>query len=211
MNERELSNAEVLGWLAMTESEVNADENGVPSSMAARDGIGLRVGDDDEVIRLSSTQVRAMRVLGKQFPLARYIDDHLEEMNAMKEEMQAEHEDDRKAFEDAGVPFEEAIGKLVMQSTMDYYLLGLAGWVQAAPSVPGLIDHYKGRNSRAARLYKEWEEEQASAKVSALVKETGDRLIEEGVFESVVIDGVEYLRYGPNYEKWRQEREAREE
>jgi hypothetical protein len=108
-------------------------------------------------------------------------------------------------MEIAGIDREEFAREMTIKNMQEAYLVSLAKTVRDYPSAPqGIIDFCHERDTRAARRYKKWTEEQTFE----IVRGVAEQMIEAGIFEKFTgEDGVEYVRPGPNYEEWRRERE----
>jgi hypothetical protein len=199
---------EEADWIAIPESEIPTDENGIPTERAARHGVGFEDGDGN-VVKLYPLQVEAMRAISKKIPFKKHVEEMLEDLAELKREhlvdlreladASGEH-GEQSVAEGLGVTsLDEAAGRLVSNSAHQAYLAVLAQMVKDAPDARGIIDFYEGRETKSAKRFKDWT-------VKRVVEENMEEMIEEGIFESVVgADGKEYIKPGPNYEQLRRE------
>lgn len=200
--------------VAIPESEVPTDENGIPTPSAARNGIGLPdPGDEDGKIFLDPLELEAMRVMAQSYPYREHVEERLEDAAWIKQQYLDEfHELD----DDEDMPLEELMGesaaefarRMTEKTIQEAYILTLATTVKEYPHDPrDIIHHFKGKKSKGAQRYKEHSTQKF---MQEMVRQTSEEMIERGIFERVVApDGTEYLRRGPNWEEY--EREVEEQ
>jgi hypothetical protein len=189
---------DAMDWISIPRSEMDVDENGIPTRKAAQFGFGLKDPETHELMKLYPLQVEAMRALASKLPYREFIEGYLDEIPNLKREYLKLWDEGRDVMEIAGIDREEFAREMTSKNLREAYLLSLVGMVRDYPRAPqGIIDFYRGRETRAARRYKKWTEE----KTMALIKQVEEEMIEEGIYEMFIgEDGVEYIRPGPNYE-----------
>jgi hypothetical protein len=200
---------DAMGWIKMPESEVETDENGIPTRKAAEYGFGLREPETGEIIRLYPLHAEAMRAIASRISFREFIEGYLDEIPNLKREYLKLFDEGSHYMEMVGIDREEFARDMTSNNLRDAYLLTLARMAKEYPRGPrGIIDFYRDRETRAARRYKKWTQE----RTREVVTEVAEQMIEAGIFVKFTgEDGVEYLRRGPNYEEWRREREEEDE
>jgi hypothetical protein len=189
---------DAMDWVWIPESEIEVDENGIPTRKAAQFGFGLKDPETHELMKLYPLQVEAMRALASKLPYREFIEGYLDEIPNLKREYLKLWDEGRDVMEIAGIDREEFAREMTSKNLREAYLLSLVGMVRDYPRAPqGIIDFCHERDTRAARRYKMWTTEQTMA----LIKQVEEEIIEEGIYETFIgEDGVEYIRPGPNYE-----------
>jgi hypothetical protein len=198
---------EDIEWVAIPESEMPTDANGIPTRAAAKDGFAVE-DPDGSLIKLYPMQVEAMRAVGKKLPYKSFIEEELEDLTAHKRDVAGELRE-LDVYDEKEI--EELSSQMVSAISHRAYLYSLAAMVKATPGslLRRMIDFYKDRDTKAAGNYKKWLGEHAARDV---VKDVLGELVEEGVFEAKQgDDGKRYLRPGPNFEKFKQEREEEDQ
>ena len=129
---------------------------------------------------------------------------HLAELQKLADAVGAD--DAQMVAERYGLTDLEAVAsQMVSQTAHEAYLASLAKMAKNAPDPRGVIDYYKGRDTKAARRYKEWTAEEF---VKGQTEEVLQEAVDAGAYEIFVgDDGKEYIKKGPNYEQYRREHE----
>jgi|SRR5215217_4469045 len=209
-------------WVRVPGSEIPTDKNGIPTKAAARNGWGFRVGlgDDAQMFKMNAQETTAMRILAESVPYEEFYRDFAEETGT----------DPRKLYEEVyqqltrlleladDAPDEQQVKERAEKQATEFvqahlhnaYLASLATAIRETENLQGFIDFGKGKDTAAARRYKE---ETVKEEFSRQAYEYEQELIDRGVFEEVTGgDGKEYLKPGPNFEEWQKEvEEARRE
>jgi Crp-like helix-turn-helix domain len=158
---------DAMGWIKIPESEVETDENGIPTGKAAEYGFGLRDPETDEIIRLYPVHVEAMRAIASKFPFREFIEGYLDEIPNLKRGYLTLFDERRDYMEMVGIDREEFARDITSSNLREIYLLTLARMAKEYPRGPrGIIDFYRDRETRAARRFKKWMAEVLSRRLT---------------------------------------------
>jgi hypothetical protein len=193
-------------YVVMPIEEMDVDENGIPTARAVPDGFAIRGGEEHEDIYLDRKEAEATRLLAKDIPYSRFLEEHAVDAEELRQE-----------FVDALFPTvtysveetQQLANEMVTGMMQKIYLQSLATVVKAEPDVQGMIDHLTGKDTAAGRSYKH-------RILMAVMGEVMDEYIEEAVDDGEIIrevgeDGREIRRFNENHPKYQRKLRELEE